>query len=75
MKEDSFSGFMPLIDQVHITHQMPMINTDGDLVSCHVIKIQTKEGSENVFSVSNYDLMRISFLINKIIIEEYNEDR
>ena len=66
---------MPLINQVHITQQTPMINTDGDLVSCHVIKIETKEGIEYVFSVSNYDLMRISFLINKIIIQEYNEDK
>ncbi len=75
MEEDSFGGFMPLINQVHIGQESPMINTNGELVSCHVLKIETKEGTEYIFSVSNYDLMRISFLINKIIIEQYNEQK
>jgi len=70
MSENEFSGFMPMIHQVHVTKESPMINTEGDLVTAHTIKIQTKDGSENVFSISNHDLMRLCFLIQKIIIHE-----
>lgn len=67
MSEDLFSGFMPMIHQVHITKEAAMINTEGDLVSAHTIKIQTKDGSEHVFSISNHDLMRFCFLITKVV--------
>lgn len=67
MSEDFFSGFMPMIHQVHITQETPMINTEGELVSAHTIKIQTKDGSDHVFSIHNNDLMRLCFLIHKVI--------
>ena len=67
MSEDFFSGFMPMIHQVHITKEAAMINTEGDLVSAHTIKVQTKDGSEHVFSISNHDLMRLCFLITKVV--------
>ena len=67
MSEDFFSGFMPMIHQVHITQEAAMINTEGDLVSAHTIKIETKDGSEHVFSISNHDLMRLCFLITKVV--------
>jgi hypothetical protein len=67
MSEDMFSGFMPMINQIHVTKETPMINTEGDLVTAHTIKIQTKDGSEHVFSISNHDLMRLCFLVTKVI--------
>jgi len=67
MSEDLFSGFMPMINQVHVTKETAMINTEGDLLSAHTIKIQTKDGSDHVFSISNHDLMRLCFLITKVV--------
>lgn len=66
-KEDSFSGFMPMINQVHITKEIAMINTEGDLVSAHTLSLKTRDGSDHVFSISNSDLMRLCFLIMKVI--------
>lgn len=68
MSEDLFSGFMPMIDQIHVTKETSMINTDGDLVNAHTFKITTKDGSDHVFSISNHDLIRLYFLINKVTI-------
>lgn len=67
MSEDFFSGFMPMIDQIHITKESTMINTEGELVSAHTIKIQTRDASEHVFSITNHDLMRLCFLITKVL--------
>lgn len=63
----SFSGFMPMIGQVHITKETSMINTEGELVTAHTVSIKTRDGLDHVFSISNYDLMRLFFLINKVI--------
>lgn len=68
--DDGFSGFMPMIDQVHLSNYMTMINTDGDLVSAYAISIKARDGSEHVFSIEKYDLMRLSFLITKVINSE-----
>ena len=65
--EDLFSGFMPMINQVHITKETAMLNTDGDLVTAHTISIKTRDGSDYVFSIGNYDLMRLFFLISKVV--------
>lgn len=62
-----FSGFMPTIDQINLSNLMTMISTEGDLVSGHVVSIKCKDGSDHIFSISNYDLMRLAFLITKII--------
>jgi len=67
MSDDIFSGFMPMIEQIHITKESPMINTEGGLLSAHTFKIQTKDGSDHVFSIANNDLMRLCFLITKVI--------
>jgi hypothetical protein len=69
MSED-FSGFMPMIHQINITKETPMINTEGELVTAHTFKIQTKDGSEHIFSISNQDLMRLYFLISKVFMSE-----
>ncbi len=66
-KEESFSGFMPMISQVHITKETAMINTEGDLIAAHTINIKTRDGSDHVFSIANSDLMRVYFLITKVI--------
>lgn len=67
MSEEAFSGFMPMISQINLTQEMTMIDTEGHLVNAHTVTIITKNGQEFVFSINSYDLMRLSFLINKII--------
>lgn len=70
MTEEIFSGFMPMIGQVTITSQTSMIDNEGDLLNAHTFKIEAKDGSEYVFSILNYDLMRLYFLIGKIISDQ-----
>lgn len=65
--EESFSGFMPMISQVHITKEIAMINTEGDLVTAHTLTLKTRDGSDHVFSITNNDLMRLCFLAMKVI--------
>lgn len=66
-EEELFSGFMPMIGQVHLTEQIPMINTGGDLMSAHVFTIETTNNDKHVFSIGSFDLMRLYFLISKVI--------
>jgi hypothetical protein len=65
--DEGFSGFMPMINQIHITKESTMLNTEGDLVSAHTLTVQTRDGSNHVFSIANSDLMRLCFLIMKVI--------
>jgi hypothetical protein len=58
---------MPMIDTIKITKEIQMLNTEGELINAHSITIVTKDNSEYVFSISNYDLMRMTFLIPKVI--------
>jgi hypothetical protein len=69
-QENEFSGFMPMIHQINISKETPMINTEGELVTAHTFNVQTKDGSDHVFSITNYDLMRLCFLIQKVITNE-----
>lgn len=62
-----FSGFMPMVNQVHITKETTMLNTEGDLVSAHSLTLKTRDGSDHVFSITNHDLMRLCFLIMKVV--------
>jgi hypothetical protein len=66
-EENSFDGFMPMIDGVNITPSISMINTDGDLIKAHSIKIATRDGVEYVFSIDPNDLMKLFFLIMKVV--------
>lgn len=71
MSEDqSFSGFMPMINQITISQEMTMINTEGDLVSAHSMTVETRDGQKNVYSVSPIDLMKLYFLIGRVISSE-----
>lgn len=68
MSEDnSFDGFMPMIDGVNVTPSISMINTDGDLIKAHSIKITTRDGIDYVFSMDTFDLMKLCFLIMKVV--------
>lgn len=58
---------MPSVGQVRLTESIPMINTGGDLVSAHVLTIESTNGDQHVFSIGSFDLMRLYFLINKVI--------
>lgn len=67
MSEEIFSGFMPMVNQIFITEEMTMINTEGDLVSAHSLTLETRDGQKNVYSIDKTDLMRLYFLIGKIL--------
>lgn len=69
-EENSFSGFMPMINQIQITKEATMLNTEGDLVKAHTFNIKARDGSDYVFSIDNYDLMRLSFLITKVLNQD-----
>ncbi|MFN9111392.1 MAG: hypothetical protein ACK5XN_15115 [Bacteroidota bacterium] len=64
---DVFSGFMPMIDNINITPEVSMINTEGELLTAHTFSIIVRDGTEYVFSISNNDLMKLCFLITKVI--------
>jgi len=66
-EENSFDGFMPMIDGVNLTPSISMINTEGDLIKAHSVKITTRDGVEYIFSIDTIDLMKLSFLIMKVI--------
>jgi hypothetical protein len=67
MSEETFSGFMPMISNINITPEISMINTEGDLLKAHTFSIMSRDGKEYVFSISGYDLMRLYFLITKVV--------
>lgn len=69
-EENSFSGFMPMINQIQITKEATMLNTEGQLVKAHTFNIKARDGSDYVFSIDNYDLMRLSFLITKVLNQD-----
>jgi hypothetical protein len=66
-EENLFDGFMPMIDGVNLTPSISMINTEGDLIKAHSVKITTRDGVEYIFSIDTIDLMKLSFLIMKVI--------
>ena len=68
-QEESFSGFMPMISQINLTREASMLSTDGDLTNAHTFSINTRDGHQHVFSITNNDLMRLFFLINKVVSE------
>jgi hypothetical protein len=68
-QEESFSGFMPMINQINLTKEMTMLSTDGDLTHAHTFSIGTRDGNQHVFSIMNTDLMKLFFLINKVLGE------
>jgi hypothetical protein len=67
MSEETFSGFMPMISNINITPEISMINTEGDLLKAHTFSIMSRDEKEYVFSISGYDLMRLYFLITKVV--------
>lgn len=69
-EDGSFSGFMPMISQINLTQETTMLNTEGELVRAHTVNIETRDGSNYVFSIDNYDLMRLCFLIQKVILQD-----
>jgi hypothetical protein len=67
MSEETFSGFMPMINNINITPEISMINTDGELLKAHTFSIIVRDGTEYVFSIDTNDLMKLCFLITKVI--------
>lgn len=66
-KEDSFSGFMPMVGQVKITKETTMLGSQGELVKAHGMTVVTKDGSEYVFSIDSSDLMKLFFLSMRVL--------
>jgi len=58
---------MPLIKQVTVSALDTMLNTDGNLMNAHAITITTVEGRDFIFSITTEDLMKLHFLIHKIV--------
>ena len=69
-EDNSFSGFMPMIDQIQLTKEATMLNTEGELVKAHTFNVKARDGSDYVFSIDNRDLMRLSFLIMKVLTQD-----
>jgi hypothetical protein len=66
-EEKNYSGYMPMIKQINISPIMEMINTEGDLIHAHSIVVDTRENKEFVFSISQQDLVRLYFLLHKVL--------
>lgn len=66
-KDEVFSGFMPLIKSFKVYPLNAMINTDGNLMNAHTIAITTMDNKEFIFSMSTEDLMKLHFLIHKVL--------
>jgi len=66
-QEESFSGFMPMVDQIKLSKEMTMLGSQGELVKAHGMTIVTKDGSEYVFSIDPSDLMRLFFLTMRVL--------
>jgi hypothetical protein len=66
-EENTFSGFMPMISQINISQEVPMIASDGNLMNAHSVTITTKDGHTYVFSMENQQLMKLFFLIMKVV--------
>lgn len=58
---------MPVIHNIDISEKLAMMNDAGDLVDAHIFSIENSSGTEYTFSISDYDLMRLFFLIGKIL--------
>lgn len=65
--EDLFDGFMPMIDQISVTEASTMLNTNGELIKAHSVRIKTRDASDHIFSIETDDLMRLFFVIMKAI--------
>jgi hypothetical protein len=63
----NYSGYMPMINQIDISPSMEMINTDGKLIHAHSFVIQTRENKDFVFSIAERDLVRLYFLLHKVL--------
>ena len=65
---NGFSGFAQLLHKIDISQETSMISNNGEIVKGHIISLETKDGSEYIFSIENNDLIRLMLLINKILI-------
>jgi hypothetical protein len=65
--EQGYSGYMPMVKQINVSQIMEMINTEGDLIHAHSIVVDTRENKEFVFSISQKDLVRLYFLLHKVL--------
>jgi len=56
-----------MVKQINVSQIMEMINTEGDLIHAHSIVVDTRENKEFVFSISQKDLVRLYFLLHKVL--------
>ena len=65
--EESFSGYMPMIEQIKLGKEATMLGTQGELVKAHGMTVVTKDGAEYVFSIDSSDIMRLFFLAMRVL--------
>lgn len=59
---------MPMVKQVTVSNISNMLNTDGFLINAHSFIVTTRENSDFVFSITQEDLMKLYFLIGKVLL-------
>ena len=67
IEDNSFSGFMPMIKQITVSHSTAMLNTEGELIHAHSFVVNTRENKDFVFSIIQEDLTKLYFLIGKVL--------
>ncbi len=70
IEDNQFSGFMPMISNVNVSPAGTMLSTQGELVRANTIHIVTKDGGNYVFSIDPSDLMRLVFLLFKVVSDQ-----
>lgn len=66
-ENQGYSGYMPMVNQVNISPAIEMINTEGELIHAHSFAVTTRENKDFVFSISQKDLVRLYFLLHKVL--------
>lgn len=62
-----YSGYMPMVNQINISPSIEMLNTEGQLIHAHSFVVNTREDKDFVFSITERDLVRLYFLLHKVL--------
>lgn len=66
-ENQNYSGYMPMVKQINVSQVMEMINTEGELIHAHSFAVNTREDKDFVFSISQQDLVKLYFLLHKVL--------
>jgi acyl carrier protein len=65
---ESFSGFLPILQDINITEETSLMLTDGELASGHLVRLIMTNEEEVMFSISKDKLQSLFFLLGKIFM-------